>query len=295
MKEIYFSIDTKDEELFSNALIINGVESMEILDTDIKSKLNDDEKNWDYNDIPQVSSDTICFKIYVEDEEVNSLLENVRHDYDNYRIINISTIEQKDYLNDWKSHFKPISISDKLNIYPVWYDGIKKDPYILINPGMAFGTGSHETTSMCLELMMEGMNDGNILDIGTGSGILSIAYNKIYNKTCLAFEIDLAAKKSAEENINLNKCDGIEVIHGDFRDFNIGKYDNLVSNIFAEVLISMMADFVKHLNIGANVIFSGIIKEKEDDVLESMKNYNIEITSVLEKNDWVAIKGVYLG
>ena len=138
--------------------------------------------------------------------------------------ISKKSIEEKDYENDWKNYFHTIDVSKDLKVVPLWEEHTESD--VVINPGMAFGTGSHETTYMCLKEIDKYRPDGKILDVGTGSGILAISAAKLSGAAVDAYEIDALAIKSANQNVKLNNVEeNVNIIHGDFRDYDIKIYD----------------------------------------------------------------------
>ncbi|MCI6610412.1 MAG: 50S ribosomal protein L11 methyltransferase [Ezakiella sp.] len=291
MIEISIKANRVREEEISTTLLLNGITAFEVVDTNLSETLKNDEKNWDYIDNAP-HTDFITFKFYVGEEETKDFITLFKSDDE----LEISTkiITKKDYENDWKNFFHTIKVSDDFKIVPLWEEHTDED--VVINPGMAFGTGSHETTLMCLKEIDKHKLNGSVMDVGTGSGILAISMAKRFGAHVDAYEIDALAIKSAEENIELNGVkDKIHLVHGDFRDGEIKKYDAIVSNIYAETLCEMMNHFAQRLFSGGIIILSGIVAEKEKMVEESLYLNNFEIISRYKLNGWAEITGRYNG
>ncbi len=288
MKEISIKIKRIDADYLETLLAIFGDIPYEVQDDLIIDSLNEDEKNWDYFDIDRENiSEDVCFKLYQDDLSLKEFLDESDLDYS----MEYNTIDEMDYENDWKTYFKPIKISNRLWINPVWEND--DNAPIVINPGMAFGTGSHETTYLVLSEIDRLEPSGLIMDVGTGSGILAIAASKLFGAKVDAYEIDPLAVKSANENISLNKLeDRIDIIEGDFRNYDIKQYDNIFSNIYAETLIEMMPDFAKRLKSGGHIILSGIVASKVQMVKDSLFENGFLIDFFDTLNDWAVVSAI---
>ncbi|MDO5062900.1 MAG: 50S ribosomal protein L11 methyltransferase [Peptostreptococcaceae bacterium] len=208
--------------------------------------------------------------------------------------IEISSIDQEDWENSWKQYFKPIHVTDKIVIKPQWeeYDVQANELIIQIDPGMAFGTGSHETTSMCIcGLEKHIKQDQTVLDIGTGSGILAIASALLGAKHIVGVDLDPVAVEVAKENIRLNKVESkVDIRHGDLVSSVEGKYDIVVANIIAEAIVILLdidvRSFVKEDGL---LICSGIILEKEKLILDKLSEKGFEVQSIDRQGEWVCI------
>lgn len=201
-------------------------------------------------------------------------------------------IEEEDWSKNWKKHYKPIDFG-KIIVKPEWEEIEDSDEKIIvsIDPGMAFGTGTHETTAMCINAIEKYVKKEDLLfDIGTGSGILAIAASYLGAKEVIAIDIDSVAVTAAKENIKLNKIENIEVIHGNLIE-NIDKNKNadiVVANILAEIIVVLVPDIVNKIKDKGLFIVSGIIKEREDIVLEALKN-DFNIIYRENKGEWVML------
>lgn len=268
-----------------------------------------------------MSSDNIF-----SEEELDTILKNVKNELEEYRnfvdmgnlTFSEELLDDQVFLNKWKQNFKSIKIED-INILPSWEKNVSdKDINIFIEPGNAFGTGQHETTRLCVLAIKDIVNKSNIeslLDIGAGSGILSIIAYKLGVKKVCAIEIDNNCEFNLLENLKLNNinsvkkideknCD-IEANYGFIYGFgnvitdewlkrflSVKKYDVIVANILAPVIISLIekADIVSYLNNGGKLILSGIIKEKEIDVRKALEKTG-KVNNIVSKVDgeWVSI------
>lgn len=209
----------------------------------------------------------------------------------NHEIVSLDC-NMEDYLNNWKKYFKPTNIGEKLLICPSWETASNPEnrTILKIDPGLAFGTGTHETTRLCLELLEKYVSsDKIVLDVGCGSGILSIAALLLGAKAATGVDIDELAIKTAKENAcvnNVKEC--FSGICGNLTDKINSKFDVIVANIVADVLIDLNPKIASYMNDNAVYIISGIIDSREDDVVTSLKD-NFKIIDRREENGWVAL------
>ncbi len=297
MKYIEMTINTsKDKkDIIEGILFDYGIYTTEEISSDIVDELDQDEKDWDFIDYPLLNSKEGVFalRVYPENmEDANNLKAEL-----NEKNLGQCLIEEKDdedWANNWKKYYKPLEIGEKLAIVPEWeaYDNDKRI-VIKINPGMAFGTGTHESTYMCLELLERYVKkDDEIFDIGCGSGILAIAGLKLGAKRALAVDIDDKCIDASHENAGLNKLeDKMEIKKGNLLDVVKGRADLIVSNIIAEIIVDEIKNLKNHMDKGGIFITSGIIKERRQMVIDALKDNGFEIIDELEKNNWVAIVG----
>ena len=178
-------------------------------------------------------------------------------------------------------------------IKPTWedYEAGEKELVIEIDPGMAFGTGTHETTSGCIQLMEKYMKPGDkVLDVGCGSGILSIAAALLGSRDILAIDIDPVAVEVTRENVELNKIsEYVDTRYGDLTKGVSYRADIVVANLMADLVMMLTKDVAKHLEDGGIYISSGIIDFKEEEVCETLKRYGFEIIEILKKGEWCTV------
>ncbi len=210
--------------------------------------------------------------------------------------LRVNKLKEEDWTNKWKKYIKPIKITDRIIIKPTWEEYKVKDNEIIIeiDPGQAFGTGDHGTTHGCLEMLEEYIEPGNsILDIGTGTGVLSIAASKLGGENILGVDLDPVAIRVAQENAKLNQLtEEIEFKEGDLVQIVDTQYDLILANILPHIIIRLIPDLLKVSKLGSIVILSGIIEEKKEDVKEKLKEYNFAIKEIVEKDNWITIVAV---
>ena len=297
MKYIEMTINTsKDKkDIIEGILFDYGIYTTEEISSDIVEELDQDEKDWDFIDYPLLNSseDVFAIRVYPENmEDANNLKTELSE-----KKLGQCLLEEKDdedWANNWKKYYKPLEIGEKLAIVPEWEDYDNDNRVVIkINPGMAFGTGTHESTYMCLELLERYVNkDDNIFDIGCGSGILAIAGLKLGAKKALLVDIDEKCIDASHENAGLNGLeDKMEIKKGNLLDVVKGRADLIVSNIIAEIIVDEIKNLKNHMEKGGIFITSGIIKERRQMVIHALEENGFEIIDELEKNNWVAIVG----
>lgn len=298
MKYIEFTIDTKVEnrDIITGILFDFNIYTIEEISKEIVNELNQDEKDWDFIDYPltKTGEGELILKIYPENigqaEEIKEKLES-----ENLGKCEFVEKDDEDWANNWKKYYKPLEIGEKIAIIPEWEDYENKDNRleIKINPGMAFGTGTHESTYMCIEMLEKYVRDEDtIFDIGCGSGILAIAALKLGAERALAVDIDEKCIDASHENARLNNLeDKIDIKKGNLLDVVTGHADLIVSNIIAEIIVDEIKNLKDHMDKGGIFITSGIIKERRDMVIDALKENGFEIIDETDKNNWVAIVG----
>lgn len=206
------------------------------------------------------------------------------------------TVDDEDWKDKWKENFKPSKITKRIVVKPTWEEYIAGDEEIVlqIDPGMAFGTGTHETTSLCLRLMEKYLSDfpenKKVLDIGCGSGILSIAAALLGAGEVMAVEIDKDAVSVAAENVKLNGVlNNVSVVQGDLTKGIDFKADIIVANLMADLVMVLAESAANHMEDGGIFISSGILTEKKETVSEAIRNAGFEILEIEEDGEWCAI------
>ena len=200
-------------------------------------------------------------------------------------------VSDKDWENEWKKDYKSFRISDRVIICPSWeeVDAAPSDIVVKLDPGSAFGTGTHETTSMCAKLLDKTVTaDDYVLDLGTGSGILAIICSKLGASKVEAIDIDRLAVDVAIDNMKNNDCPEIDCYAGELKDAKSSGYTLIVANIIADIIAAIAGDVPSRLAPGGKFICSGIINTKREKVENALSAAGFVIEECCEKNDWLA-------
>lgn len=218
-------------------------------------------------------------------------LKNMGIDIGEGKVISKEVYEE-DWANNWKKYYKPTKIGEKIIIKPIWeeYKENAGEIVVEIDPGMAFGTGTHETTRMCIEALEKYVsNDTTVFDIGTGSGILAISAAKLGAGKVIGVDLDPVAVDSAKENASYNKLNNIEILYGNLMDVVNGKAEIIVANIIAEIIVVLSEDVKKSLLPNGYFITSGIIREREKMVTDKLISLGFKIEEINTQGEWVCI------
>ncbi len=209
--------------------------------------------------------------------------------------ISLEGMKEEDWANSWKKYFKPVRIGKRLVVVPTWekYEPSSNDIILEMDPGMAFGTGTHETTRLCATLIEENMVPGaKVLDIGTGSGILAIAASKLGAESVYAYDIDPVAVRVAQENCSVNHCTNITCGISDLLagvQYPEGGYDFICANIVADIIVRLSGDIAKYMKGGALLAVSGIIDTQADRVRNALEAGGLTYIKTSAENDWNAM------
>ncbi len=207
--------------------------------------------------------------------------------------VSLKAIQEADWAEEWRSSFSPQKIGDCIVVAPTWIEIVPKPSEVLIrlDPGMAFGTGQHPTTRLSILLLEKTIKGNEILaDIGTGSGILSVAAAKLGASSIDAVDLDETTLPVASNNFRLNDVES--VIHlqaGNGLDVCSGKYDVIIANILTKVLLPMIPKFSRFLNARGVVILSGIMKQEAAQVVKALKLHQLSPIDIEQDEEWVAI------
>ncbi|MFB5165037.1 50S ribosomal protein L11 methyltransferase [Geobacillus sp. NFOSA3] len=207
--------------------------------------------------------------------------------------ITISEVNEEEWATAWKKYYNPVKISEKFTIVPTWetYEPVSSDELIIeLDPGMAFGTGTHPTTVMCIQALEKYMKPGDtVIDVGTGSGILSIAAAMLGAKSVRALDLDPVAVDSARLNVKLNKVQHIVTVSQNNLLDHIEEQANvIVANILAEIILRFVDDAYRLLEKNGYFITSGIIQAKKQEVKEGLTKAGFAIEETLVMEDWIA-------
>ena len=321
--EIFIETEKEGFEPVSGIIYQCGVTGVMINDKDdFDEFLEDPNRQWDYIEDDLVdqkknAKDGITF--FVRDnlngvETLNHIKQMLKSAKENEKEINfgslemtIKNIKEDDWANNWKKYYKPFAVGEKIVILPSWekYENDGTKTILKIDPGHVFGTGTHETTQLCIELIEKNLKKGdNVLDIGCGSGILSIASLLLEAKHADAVDIDPNAIDIAYTNAGMNGIgkDTYTVVSGNIladeeleEKYSGKKYDVVEANIVADVIIALTDKVPNFLKDNGIFVSSGIIVERLDDVLEALQAHNFEVLEVKKENGWAAIASAFRG
>ena len=209
--------------------------------------------------------------------------------------IEIVGVNVEDWANSWKKYYTTLHIGKRTVIVPMWeeYEAKEGEIVVKMDPGMAFGTGSHETTRLVIELLEKYTKQGvRMLDVGCGSGILAICASKLGAGECKAYDIDPIAVKVANENIVESGQENITCEVSDLLkqvDLDGGKYDLICANIVADIIIRMTPDIGRFMKDDCVLLCSGIIRERADDVIAKLNEYALKVVERIDDNGWCAL------
>lgn len=267
------------------------------------------------NDIPEGRAEIKGY--FSEGIDMESIMEQLKASVAQLTEFDIDTgnptfeckeVDDEDWANNWKQYFKPIRITDRMTIKPTWeeYTPGADELIIELDPGMAFGTGTHATTSLCLKALENVIQPGDdVIDVGTGSGVLAIAAAKLGAKHVLALDLDPVAVSSANENTRLNGLEStitvklsdlLGVLRESASDADAAAALGVkvpvqvaVANILAEIILLFVQDVYDVLAPGGTYVVSGIIKSKQDDVEQGLERVGFTVAERHEDQDWVVI------
>ncbi|HOB19234.1 MAG TPA: 50S ribosomal protein L11 methyltransferase [Candidatus Atribacteria bacterium] len=311
MDWIEIAIKTTHEgaDIAAQVFYETGVTGVVIEDPDDLYTAQQDGLFWDYVDESVLANkdEGVLVKAYINnDAAFNDKLIYIKERIEHLKAqdldmdlgpmeLSLTNVREEDWSNNWKKYYKPVRISDRLVIKPTWEDYEPKEgEYVLnLDPGMAFGTGTHETTVLCLRLLDRHVNTGDtIADIGCGTGILSIAALLLGADRATAIDLDTNAVMVARENARLNGVeDRMQVIHGNLLDKVQGRYDIITANIIADAIISLTQHIRNYLKPGGIFISSGIILERLPEVVEKIEESGLEVIHKETMGEWAAVVG----
>lgn len=272
----------------------------------IEDKMDRLEGDWDYIDQSVVdgTSDEVVVKAYF-DVDANETVSKVEQGVANLKTIDdidlgslqliVTVVDDGDWKNEWKKYYKPFTVGEKILVRPYWEDVVEGTEYqIALDPGMAFGNGTHETTYMCLEFIDRYIKGSEfVYDVGCGTGILAVGAVLLGAKQAVAIDRDSVAVGVAKHNVELNSLeDKISTKHGDLLKDETRKADMIIANIIADVIIPFSTTAYDMLVDGGIFISSGIIKERGDETIDAIKNAGFEIMDISRKGEWISVAAV---
>ena len=318
MNWLELTIDTSKEglEVMTGILLQLGVTGFVIQDPDdFDEFLTYQGKTWDYmdEDVEKLKDCSTQIKFYLADNlqgqetftAIKTTITQLKNTEDGKRYgsleLSLGNVNEEDWANNWKKYFKPFTVGNKFVIKPTWesYDEQTDRMILEIDPNSSFGTGQHYTTQLCIEQLEKVVSPGiEVLDMGCGSGILSIAASFLGAKHVTSVDIDQNSVDIARENFLQNRLDENKynlycgnVITDENLEKTIGKqkYDVVVANIVADVIIAMKTELKEFLKQNGTLVASGVIGERADEVKTHLEDVGFTVVTITEKNDWVAI------
>ncbi|MFL8673449.1 50S ribosomal protein L11 methyltransferase [Clostridioides sp. GD02404] len=304
--EVTIKTTTEAVEPITNILYEQGAGGAVIEDPKDFLFQKKNELDWDYVEeevFKKNEEDDVLIKTYVSEEKnVMEFVEIIKQKVLSLKdfgidigegSVSLDQVNEADWANAWKAYYKPTKVGQRVVVKPTWEDYTVQEGDLIIelDPGMAFGTGTHETTSMCIRELEKYVNkDSKVFDIGCGSGILAIAAAKLGAKEVIAVDLDEVAVKVAKENVIENKVEeNVSVMHGNLTDVIKDKADVIVANIIADIIKILAKDVQNFMKEDAIFISSGIILDKVEEVKESLIENGFEIVEVQKLGEWSAI------
>jgi ribosomal protein L11 methyltransferase len=303
MKWYEITVNTTSEgtDLIADAFFSVGcLGGVKIIDKKDILDILDNKLMWDYVDEDLFrQSETAKVSAFVGKDELETKLDEFKKftTERNYPVgeITVNEVDDSVWYENWKKYYAPIEIG-KFSIVPKWIKYDKKGfTKILIDPGMAFGTGEHESTKMCLSMMSETDFHGkDVIDVGCGSGILGIGATLSGAKSCYMCDIDSVAVTAARENAKTNGLDGaVTVETADLLQKKEKKADVVLANLTADILIRLSKELPKHINKGGSLICSGIIHSRKREVIDAFSSAGFALCKQLVMGDWDGLSFVY--
>jgi len=259
---------------------------------------------WDFADINVLEhkGEYAVVKAYFsEEDDIEDIIAYIKEKIEELREFGVDIGEgrvenekmfEEDWANNWKKYYKPTLLGEKIVVKPTWEEYTPKENELVIelDPGMAFGTGTHETTRMCIQSLEKYVKpESTVFDVGCGSGILAIAAAKLGAKMAIGVDLDPVAVEAAKENVKYNNLENIEVLYGNLVDVIEGKADIVVANILAEIVCILTDDVKRVLKEGGYFISSGIIHDRVEMVVNKLEESGFEVLEKNKDGEWNCI------
>ena len=263
-----------------------------------------EEGKWEYFDIPpdKLAGEEVVLKAYLpfdtklpcRVEEFTQSLNDLAQYFEGLNCkVSISEIAEEDWANAWKTYYKPEKIGNKVIVVPSWeeYKALEGEVAVVLDPGMAFGTGTHPTTAMCVRALEKYLKPAQtMIDVGTGSGILAVTAALLGAVEVLAVDQDPVAVRTAGENVLMNKVEScVSVCEGDLLKEVEGQVDLITANIVANVITELAPQASNHLGVGGTFIASGIIRQRLADVELAILKAGLCLVEIIQQGDWVTL------
>lgn len=302
--EVNVAVTHEAVEAVADMLTSIGSKGVAIEDPQLINDLRN-SGTWELCDIPeQENTEVVTVSAYYADDEklekrlaeIEEQLQLIEERIGKYRFGNtrFRKVSEQDWANEWKQYFHVTHVGKSLVIKPSWesYEAKEGEHVIEIDPGMAFGTGTHHTTNMMMERLEKVITpEAEVFDVGTGSGILAIAAAMLGAKSVKAVDIDAVAVRVAKENVADNGlADAIEVREGDLLHGTEGKADVIIANIIADIIIMLLKDIPQKLNANGVFLASGIIEERVADIEAEAARQGLVVDAIDHRGGWVVMQ-----
>ncbi len=308
-KQITIYTTTPAIDIVSGFLTMHGIRGVMIEDAqDFTDFLSDTTIHWDYvdEDLMRLKEVETNVTFYLPDNlQGIETFREIEKELPELKTLNpaidlgslnmkFAEVDEEDWSTAWKKYYHPTKIGEKLVVVPCWeeYTCAEGEVQVTLDPGMAFGTGTHETTRLCMQMLEKAVTaDTKMLDIGTGSGILAITALLLGAKEAVGVDIDEVAVRTAHENAALNNVDErLTVFIGDLTEKVSGTYDVICANIVADVIIRLSADVTKFMHENSVLLVSGIIEERCEEVKAALCEVGLKIREIYTEGGWAAIR-----
>ncbi|MEG1287038.1 MAG: 50S ribosomal protein L11 methyltransferase [Clostridium sp.] len=303
---IEIRVITKSEALEPISGIFYGLDCKGVAIEDPNDILETKEGplTWDFADLNVLEHKGECAVVkayFSEEDNIEDIIAFVKEKVQEIKELGIDVgagivenekMFEEDWANNWKKYYKPTLLGEKIVVKPTWEDYTAKENELVIelDPGMAFGTGTHETTRMCIQALERYVKeDTTVFDVGCGTGILAIAAAKLKAKMAIGVDLDPVAVEAAKENVEYNKLKNIEILYGNLVEVINGKADIVVANILAEIVCILTDDVKRVLKDGGYFISSGIIHARVEMVVNKLEESGFEILEKNKDGEWNCI------
>lgn len=298
--EVSVEVEPEEQEVLSQILMDQGIQGIEIIDPEAFRQVLEENRYLDYADdgfLDSYGNKTIVKAYFQAGRDAEKLKAELKDAFSLLMEnppaeISILLRDDSEWKDNWKKHYKTFFISNRVIIKPSWESFIADEGKIIIelDPGMAFGTGTHETTRMCA-VLLDDLVRGNerVLDLGCGTGILGIIAAKLGARDVTCVDIDDAACKTAQENIEKNHVT-VSVMQGELRNLPEQQYDIIIINIIADIILSLLPGLKKYCGGRTAILLSGIIRERKQEVVDEALRQGYRVTREIDEGEWVALQ-----